>query len=1045
MAYYADLHIHSRFSRATARNLDLPGIEAWAACKGIAVVGTGDFTHPGWMGEIREMLEPSSGGLFRLKRGMGPSPEQSAPSSCRGQVQFILSVEISTIYKKGGRTRKVHHVILAPDLECAGRITKKLSRIGNLHSDGRPILGLDSRDLMEIVLESGPGAMLIPAHIWTPWFSVLGWKSGFDSVDECYGDLSGHIHAVETGLSSDPAMNWMVPSLDRFRLISSSDAHSPAMLGREATAFQGECSYHHIRSALETGKGYLGTVEMFPQEGKYHMDGHRKCGLRLTPEQTREHEGRCPRCGGLITVGVMSRVSHLASGTDRKPPGTAGRVESLVPLAEVLSEILGVGPRSKRVTRTYHSLLTKLGPELGILTTVDLEEIRLHGSSLLAEAIERLRRGEVKREAGYDGEYGVIRLFTEDELSRRIVGDTLFELAPRRGRSGRREDRGGSAATDERPSPVLELNVQEPPSPATPLGGEVLSALDPDQKEAALLVEGPVLVSAGPGSGKTRTLTHRIAHMVRDHSIDPGQCLAITFTRRAAQEMTSRLRELLGEKMQGVTVATFHGLALSILGEFGGTDLARRVVAESEQVDLCRKCFDLDGPSARKLIRRISCARRSGVVPEDLGRRMDDLKQARREQGLVDFDDLIEDAIELISARPDAAASLRRRYRYVSVDEFQDVDEKQYQLLCLLVPYDGNLCVIGDADQSIYGFRGADARHFNVFAQEHHEARTVSLSRNYRCLSHIVESACHVLDCQDGRARRWQARPAGDAKIRIHQAPTQGAEAEWVVATIESLLGGHSFFSVDSGRAGDAPVEDVGFSDIAILYRTSELAAPLAEALGRSGMPYTRRSHGMLSELPAVRWLVSRIREDATRENRQTADLLDRLKQGRLVEEDEEAPDASAVAEAVDLLMPLAASCGDDLEGLVRQIELGAQVDTLDPRADRISLLTLHASKGLEFRVVFIVGCEQEILPLSWGGEKSRDPDEERRLLYVGMTRAMEALFLSHARKRFFRGRMREMAPSPFLEDLPSHLVLHETRAIPTPSVKEEDLQLDLF
>ena len=294
MRYHADLHIHSKYSRATSKNCDLENLAYWAQRKGIAVVGTGDFTHPAWRAELKDKLEPAEPGLFRLLPELEQSIAARLPAACTGPTRFMLSVEISTIYKKGELTRKIHHLIYAPDFDTADRVAASLDRIGNIESDGRPILGLDSRHLLEITLEAGPGAYLVPAHIWTPWFAVLGSRSGFDSITECYADLADEIFAVETGLSSDPAMNWRISFLDRYRLVSNSDAHSPAKLGREATLFDTELDYFALRRALETGQGYGGTVEFFPEEGKYHLDGHRKCNVRLTPEETQANGGRCP-------------------------------------------------------------------------------------------------------------------------------------------------------------------------------------------------------------------------------------------------------------------------------------------------------------------------------------------------------------------------------------------------------------------------------------------------------------------------------------------------------------------------------------------------------------------------------------------------------------------------------------------------------------------------------------------------------------------------------------------------------------------------------
>jgi DNA helicase II / ATP-dependent DNA helicase PcrA len=421
----ADLHVHSRFSRATSRDLDFVALHRSALTKGIGLVGTGDFTHPGWMTEIEEQLVPAEEGWFKLRPDLQRVAEASIPAACRGQVRFVLEVEISNIYKKGDRTRKNHNLVFVPNIEAAKRLSQRLAAVGNLASDGRPILGLDARDLLEITLETDRSAFLVPAHIWTPWFSMLGSRSGFDSLKECFRDLSGEVFAVETGLSSDPPMNWRIAELDRMTLISNSDAHSPSKLGREANLFEIEFGYAPLLDALRTGRGFCGTVEFFPEHGKYHLDGHRKCGLRLTPEETRAYGGRCPACGGLITVGVMSRVMDLADPS--RPEGFAPSVKTdfrrLVPLADTAAELLGASASNRAVVELCDRMLRTLGPELYILKDAPLEEIEIAGGSAIREAIRRIRCGEMEMEAGYDGEFGNVKVFTEAErleLSGRI-------------------------------------------------------------------------------------------------------------------------------------------------------------------------------------------------------------------------------------------------------------------------------------------------------------------------------------------------------------------------------------------------------------------------------------------------------------------------------------------------------------------------------------------------------------------------------------------------------------------------------------------------
>ncbi len=412
MRFIADLHIHSSYSRATSAEMVPESIWKWAQMKGITVVGTGDFTHPGWFKEINEKLEPMGNGLFILKERYRSC---EMPELCKADVFFLLSVEISCIYKKGDKTRKIHCLVFVPDFTSAAKFNLALSRIGNIKSDGRPILGLDAKELLKIVLDTSPDAVLIPAHAWTPHFSVFGAASGFDSLEECFEELTPHIHAIETGLSSDPPMNWRLSALDGITLISNSDAHSAPKLGREANIFDTDLSYRAIMNSINTRRGFLGTIEFFPEEGKYHYDGHRACGVRFSPGETKKHDCRCPACGKRLTIGVMHRVDQLA---DRKhgfkPPGSAPYY-SLIPLQEVLAEARGVGANSKSVQEAYANLLARLGNEFTVLMETPIVEIERASSALIAEAIARVRAAKVQINPGYDGEYGEINLFEAAE------------------------------------------------------------------------------------------------------------------------------------------------------------------------------------------------------------------------------------------------------------------------------------------------------------------------------------------------------------------------------------------------------------------------------------------------------------------------------------------------------------------------------------------------------------------------------------------------------------------------------------------------------
>lgn len=349
--YLADLHIHSKYSRATGKNADIPNLDLWARRKGITLVGTGDFTHPAWRDELAQTLEPAEEGLYRIKKEARLADVCELPVSPR----FVVSGEISCIYKQDGKVRKVHNLILLPSLDAAERLSFKLETIGNIRSDGRPILGLSSKDLLSITLDVCPDAVFIPAHIWTPHFSLFGAFSGFNTIEECFGDLSSQIHALETGLSSDPLMNRRVPMLDGYTMVSNSDAHSPAKLGRESNLIDAELSYPALKSALETGEGFGGTLEFYPEEGKYHLDGHRNCHLSLTPQETEKYGGRCPVCGKKITVGVLHRLEQLAERPEDFVPENAKHFEHLMPLPEAIAASLGISAAGRSARRRKNS------------------------------------------------------------------------------------------------------------------------------------------------------------------------------------------------------------------------------------------------------------------------------------------------------------------------------------------------------------------------------------------------------------------------------------------------------------------------------------------------------------------------------------------------------------------------------------------------------------------------------------------------------------------------------------------------------------------
>jgi ATP-dependent DNA helicase UvrD/PcrA len=1022
-SWVADLHIHSRHSMACSKDLDLHNLAWWGRRKGIALLGTGDVTHPAWREHLRDTLvEAAEPGLFRLHADHESAVRRKLPPrlAAESDVRFMLSVEISTIYKAAERTRKVHHLIYLPSLAAADRFAERLARVGNIASDGRPILGLPSRDLLEIALEADPDAYLVPAHIWTPWFSALGSKSGYDAIADCYEDLADHIFAVETGLSSDPEMNWRVSSLDRYALVSNSDAHSPQALAREATLMRGPLDYYAVRDGLRDRSALVGTVEFFPEEGKYHGDGHRACGVNWTPAQTRSSGGLCSACGKPVTVGVLARVEELADRPTAPLPTMA--VEHLVQLPEILGEIHGVGPRTRTVDGKVTTLVAALGPELHILRHSPLDEIGAVGGELLAEGVRRLRTGQVRRTPGYDGEYGVIRLFDDTELAAPSTADALFDLpavpvqrkAPAPAPVKPAPARGPANKAETPPAPMPPAPPAPPVSPHEPfepmlagmeeVGTGLLDRLDAMQRVAASAPGGPLLIVAGPGTGKTRTLTHRIAYLCAELHVFPERCLAVTFTRRAAEELRERLKALLGPVSDDVTVTTFHALALSLLRE----------------QDKNLTIVDQAAP------------------------------------GGVTLDELLPRLVALLKAKPALATQLRTRWQWVFVDEYQDVDETQYELLRILVPPDGNLCAIGDPDQAIYSFRGADVRFFLRFAKDFTDARVVRLTRNYRSSAPIIAAAVQAIAPTSLVAGRRLDPAKVDPEAPLigrYAAGSAAEEADFVARTVDELVGGLSHRTRSDTRGVQSV--SVSFADIAVLYRTDAQSASIVDALHRAGIPVQKRSHDRLRDRVAVAAIAAELRLAATNPAGEGSSLPARVKQAAQVLAERPALDSTLTPDelwaAVELLTPLARRCEKaGLGAFLAEIALGAEVDALDPRAEAVTLLTLHAAKGLEFPVVFVAGCEDGLLPLRLPGAAQRSTPEElaaaeaeeRRLFFVGITRAQRRLYLTHSAKRYRHGSERECAPTPFLAAIDAGLLEWLGDSAP---VRRRDQQLRLI
>ena len=879
MRFLADLHIHSKFSRATAKNLDFENLYVAAQQKGITVLATGDFTHPGWIQEIQDKLVPAEPGLYKLDPKLARRVNQSVPLACHGKVRFILVAEISSIYKKNGQTRKNHNLIFVPDMRSAQNITRRLKKIGNIESDGRPILGLDAKELLKIVLDTHDKAFLVPAHIWTPWFSLLGSKSGFNSISECFEELTPYIFAVETGLSSDPEMNWRVSDLDGLTLISNSDAHSPQKVGREANIFETDLSYADIWIALKTGdpKKFKGTLEFYPEEGKYHLDGHRKCDIRLWPEESLGLDCNCPVCGKPLTLGVLHRVETLADRPYGQKPKKHHPFHKILPLQDILADMYTVGPNTKRVRQQYIELLSEFGSELSILNDIDPDAFQQQGWHLLAEAIRRIRSGQIQIAPGYDGEFGKLKLFNSQER-RQIEGQTSLFTDKEKSLTAdfnQFESRiqtlliSKKTVASAQPDPVVSKPVQS-----------YLSELNDEQRNAVEHSSGPLLIVAGPGAGKTRTLTSRMAHLIHGDGFDPENILAITFTIKAADEMHQRLKALVVDTIPLPLVTTFHGFCYQLLSDWGVLE-GMRIIDDRDQKSLilrvihaCNKKSPAVFTDTDSIIKQIVAAKQKVISPENLVESKGHIKDDRfvvgvyrsyqeliASQGLLDYEDLIFKVVHRFETDPAVAKQYQNRFKHILVDEYQDLNHGQYRLLKTLAPPDKNIFVIGDPNQSIYGFRGSNSAYFERFQNDYPQATVIKLYQNYRSTQIILDASYQLLSQETNQipySSKVSAKTIGHHKIGIIESQSEQAETVFVGQKIEQLVGGIGLHSIDFGNIEpNQNGKTYGFADMAILFRTRHQIKNFANRFTDVGIPFQINDKAMLLDRDGIREIVS--------------------------------------------------------------------------------------------------------------------------------------------------------------------------------------------
>ena len=954
--------------------------------------------------------------------------EENIPES--QEPLFLLTTEISNIYKKGGKVRKVHNVLMIPDFRTASLIQQKLKLLSfNITSDGRPILGMDSYELFRLVLDINPQCVLVPAHIWTPWFSVLGASSGFDSIEECFEDLTPHIHTLETGLSSDVPMNRVVGKLDRFHLISNSDAHSPDRLGRNANIFFCDKSFDAIIEAMASHRSE--TIDLFPQEGKYHFAGHRKCNVSLPPDEAAYHQGICPVCYKKLTSGVLDRVFQLASKTLPDEESISPRFHYIIPLPEIIAEIIHTKSASKKVMEKYFQILKILGPELKVLLEIPCSQIAEHAGGELAEAIERLRQRRVMITPGYDGEYGTIKVFRPGEAQSYAQKSSLFH--------------------DENPLnrptayPLLSFNIhhvleQKIRYSAIPDSSSeqdtVYPTTDDLQKAAIAHDEGPAIAIAGPGSGKTYVLTERIARLISQNIAPSEKILAITFTTRAAQEMRQRLMShpSLHQQASSLSISTIHALGLQILREIPSYS-SFKLISETEKIKIIQSLLQVQNYSPVKIVNYISLLKNHA-----LNFRFDVTFQKIANQyqfyllnnQLMDYEDLILLPLNFLQEDAEFRSQIQNRNGFILIDEFQDVNPAQYEFLKIIShPQENNVFAIGDPFQSIYGFRGAYSGIFETFLQDFPQATTYHMGKSYRCGDKILKAAYEVI----GSENPLEGLPE-KGKVNIVQHATDKSEAEFIARSIDAMTGGTRFFAYDSGVA-QAQTE-IPLSEFTILCRTTRQFPAIIAALNNHGLPYQTAQAGNLLDSELLSEIILYLRKilENPEENKCTVEnLLKAYFEQNLSEKND-------TIDNRNIFMEIAKDFGNDLKSFIDFIDLNAPTGLYEAKENAVQLMTLHAAKGLEFEHVFISGCEEGLIPYSLFENQETDPEEEKRLLFVGMTRAKKTLTLNYADSRKIFHRNMKLPPSHFLAAISPANAIRTKSNLPE---KHEGQQLSFF
>ncbi|RLC13110.1 MAG: DNA helicase, partial [Deltaproteobacteria bacterium] len=836
--------------------------------------------------------------------------------------------------------------------------------------------------------------------------------------------------AVETGLSSDLPMNWRVKNLDHLSFISNSDAHSPRFVGRNASVFNTDLSFAAIRQALEKNdlERYKGTLDMYPHQGKYHYDGHRKCNICLNPATTAKIDGICPECGRKVTYGVLNRVQELATRPEGYVPQNRHGFKSIIPLADILSEIFEVGPKTKKVTGYYNQAIKALGPELGILLDSSFDEIEKANIPLLAEAVKKMRTGDISIDPGFDGEFGKVKIFSREEKEI-LRGEKylLFDLAPRKNKAVKKVKSARKIKSAKKAKPKIKTRQdkiivnknQTNQKPVKPK--DLLTGLNPEQQRAVDSSARAMIIQAGPGTGKTRTLTAKIAHLVSDKNIDPGSILALTFTNKAAKELELRIEKYLPRSKSTVLSATFHSFCLKLLKQYKDfnaviadadlrTALIKKIMAKKTVVKRA-KGEKVKIKTIRKIDSLISLCKQNLLSPgDDLKgfvekQEMDDFQKIYskyqslcKEQNVADFEDLIFMTVNMFCDDKDILSKIKEKYLYVFIDEYQDLNFGQYELVKLLCN-NNHIVVIGDPDQAIYGFRGSDNKYFKCFADDFPDCEMIKLNKNYRSTQTILDASFQMIAKKTeskkisdiGVPNREADRVFSDIKegkkLIIKETATEYAEAVAIGKMIEKLVGGISFFSMDAGKIDLDGQKEYAFSDFAILYRTSKQCETFIKVFEQEGIPFQAADKKNIYDIDGIKQLFSFCRiisksassldfdiasdhfgQEVYKKDIENSwetrlnNLLHGIQNGNNETCIKIICEKTGLKEIIDkdnktkqIFDQLLSFAGlyNDFKSFLDAVALNQDADIIEYKTQKVSLLTMHTAKGLEFPVVF--------------------------------------------------------------------------------------------